>query len=57
MHRHERSQSFVRRSLRLPEHADLVKVAAKYVDGVLHVEVRASGRLSHVSKGKSTLLT
>lgn len=39
-HRTERSSTFVRRSLRLPEHADLSKVSAKYVDGVLQVEVR-----------------
>lgn len=39
-HRTERSSSWVRRSLRLPEHADLAKVTAKYADGVLHISVR-----------------
>ncbi len=39
-HRSERSSTWVRRSLRLPEHADLAKVSAKYTDGVLHVSVR-----------------
>jgi HSP20 family protein len=41
-HRSERSSSWVRRSLRLPEHADLAKVSAKYTDGVLHVSVPKS---------------
>ena len=39
VHRMERSQAFVRRSLRLPDHADLMHVTARYVDGVLHVTV------------------
>lgn len=42
LHRMERSQTWVRRSLRLPEHADLAKVAAKYTDGVLLVSVPKS---------------
>ncbi len=40
VHRAERSSAFVRRSLRLPEHADLSKVSAKYENGVLKIEVR-----------------
>lgn len=39
VHRAERSSAFVRRSLRLPEHADLSKVSAKYENGVLRIEV------------------
>jgi len=41
-HRTERSSTFVRRSLRLPEHADLSKISAKYTDGVLAVDVPKS---------------
>lgn len=39
VHRQERSQTFVRRSLRLPDHADLMRVTARYADGVLYINV------------------
>ena len=38
-HRTERSSTWVQRSLRLPESADLSKISAKYADGVLQMEV------------------
>jgi HSP20 family molecular chaperone IbpA len=38
-HRTERSSTWVQRSLRLPESADLAKISAKYTDGVLRMEV------------------
>jgi Hsp20/alpha crystallin family len=38
-HRTERSSTWVQRSLRLPESADLSKISAKYTDGVLQMEV------------------
>lgn len=38
-HRYERSYSFVQRSLRMPEDADLTSVKAKYEDGVLKLHV------------------
>lgn len=41
-HRTERSSTWVQRSLRLPESADLSKISAKYADGVLQMEVPKS---------------
>jgi len=38
-HRYERSSSFVQRSLRMPENADLVNIGAKYDHGVLTLNV------------------
>lgn len=38
-HRQERSHNFARRSVRMPETADLSKVSARYQDGVLHLTV------------------
>lgn len=38
-HRMERATTWARRSLRLPAHAELDKISAKYADGVLHVQV------------------
>lgn len=38
-HRQERSRSFVRRSVRLPETARLEDIKAKYENGVLTVDV------------------
>ena len=39
VHRRERSSSFVRRSVRMPEAADMENVSANYKDGVLTLEV------------------
>ncbi|KAK2077484.1 hypothetical protein QBZ16_004329 [Prototheca wickerhamii] len=38
-HRYERTQTFVSRSVRLPQTADLGKVKASYTDGVLSLEI------------------
>jgi len=38
-HRYERQQTFVQRSLRMPESADLDNVTAKYENGVLSLNV------------------
>ncbi|KAK9806133.1 hypothetical protein WJX72_002796 [[Myrmecia] bisecta] len=38
-HRVERSSTFARRSIRMPESADLSKIAARYQDGVLQLNV------------------
>jgi HSP20 family protein len=38
-HHSERSSTFVRRSVRLPETADMANVSAAYQNGVLHVTV------------------
>ncbi|KAK9793476.1 hypothetical protein WJX73_006737 [Symbiochloris irregularis] len=39
LHRNERAEIFMRRSLRLPESADLTKIRAQYQDGVLKLEI------------------
>lgn len=38
-HRLERSSTFARRSIRMPESADLSKISARYQDGVLRLNV------------------
>ena len=38
-HRYERTHTFVSRSVRLPQTADLGKVKASYADGVLSLEI------------------
>ena len=38
-HHSERARSFVKRSLRMPETADMENITAEYADGVLHVSV------------------
>lgn len=48
-HRTERSSTWVQRSLRLPESANLSKISAKYTDGVLQMEVGAWWLLCHVT--------
>ena len=48
-HRTERSSTWVQRSLRLPESADLSKISAKYADGVLQMEVGTRRLLCRVA--------
>ena len=39
LHRVERSTTFMKRSLRMPDSADLSKITARYQDGVLNLDI------------------